>query len=115
MSKEMKLQELQEEYRRKDERGIPMSIRERYLERLEKLKEEVRDRKHYKRLGQILVEENDMTKNQLRRALEKQAEAREDKLLGEVMIEEGYLDLEKLERAIRKQLELEKAKEEQVI
>ena len=102
---EVKLEELQEEYERKDEVGIPMSIRERYWKKMAALKQEVRDRVHRKKLGQVLLEKKILTDEQLKDALTEQAESREDQLIGEVLLEEGLISQEELRKAVEAQVD----------
>ena len=102
--KELKLQELQEEYKEKDQIGIPMSVRERYWNRMDELKEKVREKAHEKKLGQVLLEKKLVENEDLQRALTDQAESREDKLIGEVLLEKGLITEKQLREAIRDQV-----------
>lgn len=102
---ELKLQEVKEEYKEKDELGIPMSVRETYWRRLEKLRKEVRKKEHRKKLGQILLEKKLLSDEELREALTEQTESREDKLIGDVLLERGLITEEQLEKAIEEQVQ----------
>lgn len=101
---ELKLREVKEEYQRKDEQGIPMSIRERYWDRMEELRERIRDKAHKKKLGQVLLEKRLVDDDQLKEALTEQTEGREDKLIGEVLVEKDLITEEQLEEALEEQL-----------
>lgn len=105
MKPEIALLELQKEYREKDERGMPMSVRERYKDRLEKQKEKARNTTRESKLGQILVEEGLISEEQLERALTKQNDARDDNLLGDILVDEGFLERKDLRAAMEKQVE----------
>ncbi len=101
---ELKFQEVLEEYERKDEMGIPMSIRENYWNKMEELKEKIRKKKHQKKLGRVLLEKKLLSDEELQKALTKQAQSRDDKLIGEVLLEEGLITEEQLERAVKEQV-----------
>mgnify|MGYP000199753304 CR=1 FL=1 len=104
MEPEIELLELQKEYREKDERGMPMSVRERYRERLEKLKDKAKNTARESKLGQILLEKGLISEEQLESALTQQEESRDDNLLGEILIEKGFLQWEELRAALQKQV-----------
>lgn len=102
---ELFLQEVKKKYKEKDERGIPMSVREQYWSKMDELKEEIRQKAHQKKLGQVLLEKKLVSDDQLKEALTDQAEKREDKLIGEVLVEKGLITEEQLEEAIKAQVE----------
>ena len=102
---ELKLEKLKEEYRRKDERGVPMSIREQYWKKMASLKEKLQEKDHEKKLGQVLLEKKFVDDNQLKEALNEQAESREDELIGEVMLKKDLITEKQLKHAIRDQVE----------
>ena len=105
MEPEIELLELQKEYREKDERGMPMSVRERYKERLDKLKEKARNATRESKLGRIMVEEEMISEEQLERALTKQNDTRDDILLGKILVDKGFLEWEELRKGLQKQVE----------
>jgi hypothetical protein len=109
---EIELLNLQKEYRKKDEIGMPMSIRERYRSRLEKLKEKVRNKAQKKKLGQLLVDEGAISSEQLEWALAEQDDLRDDKLLGEILIDNGFLEWKELREGLEKQVRVNLAEEE---
>lgn len=104
MQEEAKLEELKEEYKRKDEMGIPMSVREQYWRKMDELKEKIRKKAHEKKLGQVLLEEKLVKDEELKEALTEQANSREDKLIGEVLLEKDLITRDQLEEAIREQV-----------
>ena len=110
MQEEIKLEELQEEYREQDRRGIPMSVREQYWNKLDELKEEVRAKAHRKALGQVLLEKELLTDEEIQDALTEQDNSREDRLIGEVLLEKGLIDKEELRDAVKEQVKKEKTK-----
>lgn len=110
MQKELELKDVQEEYKKKDQIGIPMSVRERYWNRMDELKEEVREKAHEKKLGHVLLEKKLVENEDLQKALTDQAQSREDKLIGEVLLEKGLITEKQLREAIRDQVEIEDPK-----
>lgn len=101
---ELKFQEVLREYEKKNEMGIPMSVRENYCDRLKELKEKIRKKAHEKKLGQVLLEKKLISDEDLREALTQQAKSREDKLIGEALLEKELITEEQLELAIKEQL-----------
>lgn len=67
--------------------------------------ETVPDAEAYKKLGEILVEKKDITKEQLEQVLQ------ERKLLGQVLMEEGLVPQESIEAAITEQEQVKKVRE----
>ncbi|MBS3788651.1 hypothetical protein KGY79_10710 [Candidatus Bipolaricaulota bacterium] len=110
MPAETKLEELKEEYKKKDEMGIPMSVREEYRRRMDQLKGELREKAHKKKLGQLLLEKKLVSDEDLREALTEQTQSREDKLIGEVLLDKGLITRDQLEEAIKEQVSLTEGK-----
>ena len=112
MEVETKLEELKQEYKKKDEMGIPMSVREQYKNEMDQLKGKLKKKVHQKKLGQILLEKKLVSDEDLREALTEQTQSREDKLIGEVLLEQGLISRDQLEEAIQEQVNLAEGKEE---
>lgn len=106
MPAETKLEELKQEYERKDEMGIPMSVREQYWNKMDKLREKLKKKAHRKKLGQLLLEKKLVSNQDLRQALTEQSQTDEDKLIGEVLIDKDLITRTQLEQAISEQVNL---------
>lgn len=112
MPAETKLEELKQEYERKDKMGIPMSVREQYWKKMDKLKEKLRNKAHRKKLGQLLLEKKLVSDKDLRQALTEQSQTDEDKLIGEVLIDKDLISRDQLEEAIEEQVKLAEGNEQ---
>ncbi len=105
-TEEIKLVELKQEYEKKDEMGIPMSVREQYWRQMEELKERLTNKAHQKKLGQLLLEKKLVSDEDLREALTEQSQTDEVKLIGEVLLNKGLITRDRLEEAIEEQVRL---------
>ncbi len=104
MQPEIKFERLKAEYERKDEMGIPMSVRKQYSRKIGELKSKLKNRAHQKKLGRILLEKKLVSEEKLGKALTEQAESKEDKLIGEILLDQGLITREELEEAIGEQV-----------
>jgi hypothetical protein len=83
------LEEVREEYQRKDAIGIPMSERERYEKALAEIRGRIREErkgKVGKRLGEILMETGALDQEALEQGLAEQRLRQSKELLGEVLL-----------------------------
>jgi hypothetical protein len=99
-------EEVREEYRRKDERGIPMSVRERYENELTEMRHKIREsnRSRGKRLGEMLVGMGVLDQEELEHGLTEQQQRGKGELLGEVLVALGLIKEEALLSALRMQV-----------
>ena len=99
-------EEVREEYGRKDERGIPMSVRERYENELREIRHQIRgsNRSGGKRLGEMLVGMGALEQEELERGLTEQQRKGKGELLGEVLVALGIIKKEALLSALRMQV-----------
>ena len=96
-------EEVREEYRRKDERGIPMSVRELYENELTEMRHQIRgsNRSRGKRLGEMLVGMGVLGQEELERGLTEQQQRGKGELLGEVLLTLGLIKKETLLSALQ--------------
>lgn len=99
-------EEVREEYRRKDERGIPMSVRERYEKELVEMRHQIREtnRSGGKKLGEMLVGMGVLDQEELEHGLIEQQRRGKGELLGEVLVALGTIKKEALLSALRMQV-----------
>lgn len=103
----LEFETLRNEYRRKDARGIPMSVRERYEKALSALRNQIRKEridKKENRLGEILVELGFLDQNTLQSGLTEQHQRTNGKLLGEILLLRGAIEEKELLLALHKQV-----------
>lgn len=104
----LEFEEVRQEYRVKDARGIPMSVRERYEKALAEIRFRIRETRNGmtgKKLGELLVESSLLDQEELQRALVEQRERGKGELLGEVLLSLNLLKEEALLSALRMQAE----------
>lgn len=85
----LELEEVREEYRRKEAIGIPMSVREYYEKALAKIRRRIRETRNDeggKRLGDILVSSGALDEEALQQGLAEQQLRGNEELLGEVLL-----------------------------
>ena len=80
--------------------GLPVSVRKRYELRLERAREELRDRKTSCRLGEVLKAIGALSEEQLSDALHAQSQERGKRLLGEILVDLGWVNQDAIRRAI---------------
>jgi hypothetical protein len=98
-------EEVREEYRRQDERGIPMSVRERYEKELVEIRQQLQksNRSGGKRIGEMLVGMGVLDQEELERGLTAQQQRDKGELLGEVLVALGIIKEEALLSVLRMQ------------
>ena len=98
-----------DEYKKKDARGIPMSVRERYEKALSENRSRIRREKNGgrgKKLGEILVESGVIDQAQLQQGLAEQGNCENGKLLGEILVSLGLIKEEALLSALNRQIDI---------
>ncbi len=103
----LEFEEVRQEYSEKDAIGIPMSVREGYERTLAEIRKRIRDARRSqggKKLGELLLEQGAISKEQLHFALEEQRRRERQELLGEVLISLGLIEKETLLSALRIQI-----------
>lgn len=102
----LEFEEVRQEYAVKDERGIPMSVHERYRNALAEMRRRIREARNGaggKRLGELLVEQGILDRDRLQQALAEQRERGKGELLGEVLLSLGLVNEDALFTALRTQ------------
>ncbi len=102
----LELEEVRQEYKVLDARGIPMSVRERYEKALAEMRQQIRQARQEhrgKKLGELLVEQEAIDQDKLTQAIAEQQEWGTGELLGEVLLSLGLISKEALFVALRTQ------------
>ncbi len=102
----LELEEVRQEYKTLDARGIPMSVREQYEKALAEMRRQIRQARQEhsgKRLGELLVEQRAIDQTSLQQALGEQQQRGTGELLGEVLLSLGLISEEVLFSALRTQ------------
>lgn len=98
----LEYEQVMAEYRVQDERGIPMSVRDRYKNRLSELRQRLQEERHVTPVGKILVETGELRQEELEKGLTEQQQ-NSGKLLGEILLEKGYIGEDALHAALCRQ------------
>ncbi len=103
----LEFEEVRQDYSEKDTIWILMSVREGYERALAEIRKRIRDARRSqggKKLGELLLEQGAIFKEQLHFALAEQRRRERQKLLGEVSISLGLTEKETLLAALRMQI-----------
>ncbi len=87
-------------YRLESQRGIPMSVHQRYEDRLAHLREELRNRKAACPIGEVLKRMGAVDEEGLASALRTQEANGKRRLLGEILVDLGWVDRSAVKAAV---------------
>ena len=100
----LEFERVRQDYVFEDARGIPMSVRERYERALGEMRARIRAIRGVRtgrRLGELLVEQGALGREELQEALVEQRRRDNGELLGEVLVDMGLIEEEMLLSALR--------------
>jgi len=104
MGVELEYEHLYREYLDQARRGIPMSVREWYEQKLNQIRLELSKIAHTRPLGEVLIEMGALDEGKLAQALSEQRTEGRRRLLGEILVAHGWVDEETLSQALRVQV-----------
>jgi len=104
MGVELEYERLYREYLAQARRGIPMSVREWYEQKLNQIRSELSKMAHARPLGEILIEMGALDEGKLAQALSEQRTEGRQRLLGEILVAHGWVDEATLSQALRVQV-----------